>query len=120
MSKEFKEGDEVIYEGRKYKISHVTSKYALIGNDITSIIAHKRNLKHKEEQQQLGLFPDGIYIDELTGEDESWNMEYFAEGGIEKRKGSDLYCSCSNPILKMNSAYGNTFQVCTKCKKEKL
>lgn len=91
------------------------SKNAAVGIEYW---ADKNMIIEKVKDGQLSL---DSFFDELTGEDESWQREYFADGGvIDFRKGSDLYCQCLKPSLKTNSAYGNVFEVCTKCKKERI
>jgi hypothetical protein len=54
---------------------------------------------------------------ELTGEDESI---YSTTNIREILDSQNLYCSCSNPNLKTNIAYGSTFEFCKTCRKEKI
>ena len=139
MNKDFKVGDEVIYGGIKFKITKIGIKgtWADIDNDTTATSVWLRDLTPYVESPTVSNHWGSVAISEeasrqldlafgeLSGEDESWNMEYFAEGGIEKPRASkgsdsDLYCQCSIPEIIKNQAYGNSFLYCKGCKKEKI
>jgi len=139
MNKEFKVGDEVMYNNKKWTIIYEWKNNWEIDDGTCSISVSGKDLTHYVESPTVkNQFVDRtndlirqaigqteFCFDELTGEDESWNMEYFAEGGIEKPRAlkgsdSDLYCSCSIPEIIKNQAYGNSFLYCKGCRKERI
>ena len=141
MNKEFKVGDEVMYNNKKWTIIYEwknnweiddgTCSISVSGKDLTHYVESPTVRNHAKEAldsfnaNMIKLGQLELDFDELTGEDESWNMEYFAEGGIEKPRAlkgsdSDLYCSCSIPEIIKNQAYGNSFLYCKGCRKERI
>jgi hypothetical protein len=121
VNKEFKKGDKVIYGGSVYTITKVNNsgKWADIDNDTTATSAYLHDLTHYVEsptvknQQDFNNALDQLELDfgELTGD-----LPEFTK----KEKTNDLYCNCGIPEVITNSAYGNIFEVCLKCKKERI
>ena len=46
--------------------------------------------------------------------------EYLVKDENVAKSDNGLYCSCISPVLKKNTAMGNSFNVCLTCKKEML
>ena len=114
--RKFQVGDEVMYSGCKYSIIRLSDiiDSADLENDRTRITVWLKDLTPIVESPTVRagqLAMDAFWEDELTGEDESLNDPLFTV--------DLMYCNCCEPSLKTNTAYGNVFQVCTKCKKER-
>ena len=127
--RKFQVGDEVMYSGCKYSIIRLSDiiDSADLENDRTRITVWLKDLTPivesptvKDQMNDAFRYATSqleLDFDELTGEDESWNMEYFAEGGIVAL--DPMYCSCHHPTIKVNQAYGEKFNFCTTCRKER-
>jgi hypothetical protein len=124
-NKEFKVGQKVWYNKTIWEVRHVytifdqlaiesnTTRVDVNTCDVTPIkVAPTVAEKDKVIKNYWGE-------QELTGEDESWNFGE-PQRAFPKCRLDPMYCSCSNPNLKTNIAYGSTFEFCKTCRKEKI